>query len=312
MMRSIAKEIKIVTDDLKKKSVDVNKFFIFFRTYILTILTLILTLSLFPKFGHSIGYCVFLFFVTGFTQNALGVFMHEGSHYFFSDNKKKNDFFANILFCFAIMNTIDGYRTEHMMHHKYSGTENDPYINIYTINNRRELFKKFIFDFTLLSMIEKFIGRYLISNKITKNAKAIKNKSKYLNLFGIIITNILLILLFYYITNSIFGYFIFWILPLMIIPAVVNRIRTIAEHYNPIENEDANRTIIPTFIEYLLIAPYGYSYHYIHHNTANIPYYYMSTSHKKLIELNVKFNENEIGFGYLKTFFKLYKMMPNK
>jgi len=313
-MRSVSKEIRVVMEDLKKDPLQKIKFIIFLRSYILTIAPFVVTLSFFSTFSHSYVYYALLFLVAGFTQNALGVFMHEGSHYFFMDNKKWNDAFANVLFCFVLMNTVDGYRKEHMRHHKYSGEPLDPYLGIYDVKSKKDLFKKLFFDLTLLTMVEKFIQRYLKPAADTEptDVNSTDKKTDYLGLVGIALANALFFLLFYYITKSIFGYFIFWVLPLLIIPAVVNRIRTFVEHYSPAGQEEANRSVVPSFLEYLLIAPYGYSYHFIHHTTASIPYYFMRKSHLKLNELGVKFEDNEIGMGYMRTFFKLYKTLPAK
>jgi fatty acid desaturase len=161
-------------------------------------------------------------------------------------------------------------------------------------------------------MVEKFLTRYINPAEDTEPTDTADKKTDYLGLMGVAIANALLFLLFYFVTGSILTYFIFWILPLLIIPAVVNRIRTFVEHYSPAGQEEANRSVLPSFLEYLLIAPYGYSYHFIHHTTASIPYYFMRKSHQKLVELGVKFEENELGVGYLRTFFKLYKTLPAK
>jgi hypothetical protein len=59
--------------------------------------------------------------VAGFTQNALGILMHEASHYFLARDRQRNDRLANWLLCYPLMNTVAGYRAEHFLHQSMAG-----------------------------------------------------------------------------------------------------------------------------------------------------------------------------------------------
>ena len=111
----------------------------FVRSYVLTLLPLSAALAVVHMMPSVLPY-VIAAVIAGFTQNALGILLHEGSHYFFHSDKNKNDLLADFLVGLPIFNTVEGYRWPHVEHHRHSGKERDPYYELYGIyQNRRAL-----------------------------------------------------------------------------------------------------------------------------------------------------------------------------
>lgn len=58
--------------------------------------------------------------------HALGIIMHDGSHYLISQNKMFNDLVSNIFCSFPLMISTQAYRDTHHPHHRYTQTTKDP------------------------------------------------------------------------------------------------------------------------------------------------------------------------------------------
>src|SRR5205085_10592961 len=125
------------------------------------VLPLAAALILLASFPYHPAVWVLTALVSGFTQNALGVLMHEGSHFFFHRKKESSDLWCNLLVCLPILNTVQGYRMPHFEHHRCSGEPDDPYFELYNMYPTRwHLIKGFLFDLTGISAVSKFFGRY--------------------------------------------------------------------------------------------------------------------------------------------------------
>ena len=70
---------------------------------------------------------------------------------------------------------------------------------------------------------------------------------------------------------------------------------------------------MPTWVEWLLIAPYGYSYHFEHHALMNVPYYRLPAAHVALAERGHHFPSTELAAGgYLRTFMRLWRQLGKR
>lgn len=64
--------------------------------------------------------------IIGNRQHALAILGHDGAHFLVHQNRKTNDFLCDV-FCFwPLLITTEGYRKLHLLHHKTTGTADDP------------------------------------------------------------------------------------------------------------------------------------------------------------------------------------------
>jgi fatty acid desaturase len=99
-----------------------------------------------------------------------------------------------------------------------------------------------------------------------------------------------------------------WVLPLMTIPVAINRMRTFVEHYPGFEALPANRTTLADTLEYLCVAPYGYSHHFEHHFAPNVPYYRLAWAHEFIEARGIHLRSHQYNSaGYLRTFRRMMR-----
>ncbi len=281
---------------------DRDPFPVFLRAWALTVLPFVLMCLLLARWPHSVALWVLTALVTGFVQNALGLLMHEGSHYFFHRSKKASDIWCDVLVCLPIFNTVQGYRTPHFEHHRSSGETADPYFDLYAYPSVRHLIRQFMVDCAGISAIQRFFSRYGAGGA----GKAAKGNPAYAGPVFLVIQLGLWFLLFK-VTGQWYAWFLLWVAPLMTVTLVVNRFRTIVEHYPGFLGIKVNRSSITGWIEYLCVAPYGYGHHLEHHLMPQVPYYDLGFTHRFLAS-RVDYSDNEVAtYGYLSAFRRLVR-----
>ena len=274
----------------------------FLRAWVLTILpfsALCGAASVYPRVEVFIA----MGGVAALTQNALGVLMHEGSQHFFHANNKTNDLLADFLVCLWIFNTVEGYRRPHLEHHRSSGEPKDPYYPLYSdYRSRWDIACGLLFDLTGISAIRIFVTRY----GAEKPSQPMANQPRYA-LPGLLVVQAALFFGLWQVTGVVSAYLFVWLGPLMTVPIAINRLRTLAEHYDGGLGPPPNRTTPVGWLEYLLVAPYGYANHFEHHLAPAIPYYRLSWAHRFLRDQGVEFKDSELNEnGYCQSFWRLW------
>jgi fatty acid desaturase len=281
-----------------------QRFVTFLPRYVFTILPIGLALWLYAAFP-SMPMLALAAVVTGFAQNALGLLMHEGSHYFFHEDRRKNDLIADVLVCLPIFNTVMGYRVPHLDHHRYAGETRDPYGPLYSgYKSRAHLIAGLAADMLLISAVGKFWERYADRSSATRLADG----RGPLPLVG---AQAALFAVYTLATGHWYAYFVIWLLPLMTLAQLINRVRTIAEHTPDPGDRAVSRATVPGILEYLLIAPYGYAYHFEHHLAPTVPYYRLADAHRLLERHGVRFTRRDLTGGYLRTFWRVAKTIES-
>ena len=64
--------------------------------------------------------------VVGARMHALAILMHDATHFRFLHSKKWNDILTNIITMYPIFTSIEKYRANHLAHHSYLNTDDDP------------------------------------------------------------------------------------------------------------------------------------------------------------------------------------------
>lgn len=252
--------------------------------------------------GLAIGIAIWsshwLFYVAAFIiissrQHALGILMHDATHFRCLSNKTANNFFSDVFCAFPLGMSTSRYRYEHILHHRYLNTENDPYWREYqqdidwhwpkTKKQAIGVLLRDLFGLNTDQMMPVIFRWSPWINHFSKNDTppplSLSERLTFY-LFLVSIGTLLFIL-------DAWVYFLFlWILPLLTLTTVFVRFRTIGEHLAiPNKSElDASRHTDGAWLEHIFISPFNINYHIDHHLFASVPYYNLPKLHKVLLE----------------------------
>ena len=237
-------------------------------------LLIALAFSLFIVWSNPLTFIAGTILLGG-RQLGLGVILHDCSHNSFLSSLKLNNMVGHYL-CGAPMNiSVHDYRSYHMKHHRYAGTDKDPdiiFVDKYPVP-QDSLKRKLIRDIT---------GRTGVRDTLLKLKNFELAKS-----YPWLIFHALLITLLFSIGVPL-AYLMWWAAELTVYPLVV-RLRQIGEHGVATDRSDLDPrmntgTTLPSWWERLLIAPNHVYYHVEHHQYANIPPYNLHKLHTLLVE----------------------------
>jgi fatty acid desaturase len=241
----------------------------------------------------SIVLCVYWFnalsyllavIVIGSRMHALAVIMHDVAHFRFFKNRKLSDYITDVLVCWPMMINVDSYRKNHLGHHQHLNTEEDP-------DWMAKLGRK---EFRHPQSKSEFIGRlflYLIGyqgimdlrwmiGRVSQNKKSPRQKREIL-LFYIILFTLFTLLSWWKF------YLLFWVVPFFTSFLMFQYIRSFAEHFGELEYThllNSTRSVYPSWIESIMVAPYNISYHLEHHLYPGVPYYNLPKLRKLLLK----------------------------
>ena len=76
---------------------------------------------------HNLGVYLLAVIVIGGRMHGLGVLLHDFAHYRFIDKRKQlSDWICELAISWPLLTTVDGYRRNHLAHHRYTNSDNDP------------------------------------------------------------------------------------------------------------------------------------------------------------------------------------------
>lgn len=207
---------------------------------------------------------IFSVLLIGTRIHALGILMHEASHFNLFSNPKWNDRVAKLFITGPVFISLDSYRKTHQLHHQYSLTTKDPThtrkanIAIYDFPKKKSLY--FILD--LLKILCGY-GVYLALSDLLRNRSTAPTKGKSF-LGDLKICGIIVFIFILYKFNYLNTYLIFWVLPTLTVLPLLNYWRTISEHSSLYTPEPTRTVIYSSFLKWL-ITPYNINYHLEHH-----------------------------------------------
>lgn len=243
----------------------------------------------------------------GARQHALGVLMHDGSHYRLFKNRSLNDWLTDLFCSWPLLVEVDGFRRSHWPHHRKPNTSEDPvWMDRQTKHwefpkTRWQLAKLLGKDLLGLRTIDQLLRiRKLTAGKAAKLETA---RRPYYTVVRIAFYVVLATALTY------FGvwkeYLLFWIVPIFTWLQFVLRLRAIAEHYavENVHSLNITRTTIPSILDLLFIGPCNVGYHIEHHLYPSVPFYRLPELHAHLMkdrEYNLKAHVTNGYWGVLK------------
>lgn len=228
-------------------------------------------------------------------QHALGVIMHDGTHYRLLRNRAANDAISDLFCALPVGMLTSRYKHEHMLHHRYLNTDRDPYWVDFKNDDMWHWPK------SPMSAISVFVRDLLMINgprwgavmfrwspwinhfrsDPEKDGPPVLTPAERARVYGF---HLVVVALF---VVPPFGWklALLWLLPLLTVVPVMIRLRTICEHLVlPNRSElDASRHTDASWWERLTIAPKNINLHLDHHLFPSVPYYNLPELHETLL-----------------------------
>lgn len=253
-------------------------------------------------YWHPLLYIVCVMWI-GARQHAIGILLHEASHFRMLKNKKANDLVGELFLAFPLFVSVQRYRMSHLAHHRHMNTKFDPdWVSKETPDwvFPKSRWAMFVMLLKILLGANMFWMIRLIVNGGVSEAATNKKKSSRAFVIGRIT---------YYITLAgILTYFgwwmeflLFWIIPLMTWMQFIFRIRAIAEHFG-IESDDqlytGARTTYPYWLEKVFLVSHKAWYHLEHHAYPSVPFFNLDKLHIELNKIPTFREQAHITRGY--------------
>ncbi len=232
-------------------------------------------------------------FIVAARQHALGVIMHDFAHYRFIRNKKLSDWIADLAIAWPLKATYDGYRRNHLGHHRYLNTDDDPD----WAGKLGEI--EFTFPQELRFAVFNLLGYFVlistwrdlknIHKRISSNDQS-TTKYKILRVsFYIVVATI------FTLTETWTIYIAYYLVPYFTLFLMFNYIRSVADHFGETMDYShelgGSRTILANPFETFFLAPHNINYHCEHHSYPSVPYYNLPELHKVLMS-NPEYAQN--------------------
>ena len=244
--------------------------------------------------GHWPAY-VLAIVVIATRQHALGILMHDGTHYRCLTSRSLNDAVSDILCALPVGMLTSRYRYEHLQHHRGLNTDDDPYWVDFKLDDTWHWPKPpaaaaWVFARDLLGLNSQRWGRVQWRwspwvnhfKRTDPKGPPPTTKAERLRIYGFHLAVLGALVA----TGAWLNFALLWLLPLMTLTPAMVRLRTIAEHLLiPNTDElDASRHTVGTWLERWSIAPHNINIHLGHHLYPAVPYYRLPELHAELMK----------------------------
>ncbi|MBL8581008.1 MAG: fatty acid desaturase family protein [Rhizobiaceae bacterium] len=242
------------------------------------------TIWISARLSNPLVYVVALFIIGG-RMHALGILIHEFAHYRFVADKKVSEWVGDICLAWPLGTTVDGYRRNHLAHHRYTNTNQDPDW-VVKFGTQEFTFPQ-PWQYVLANLAGYFIGTSswrdirLITKRL-KGGPAVAKNYKIARLSFYVAVAVALTL-----TGTWLGFLLYWIIPYFSALLMLLYIRSVAEHFGGMDYEHeltSSRTIYPHRWEKIFLAPHNVNYHLDHHLYPSVPFYNLPKLHALLMD----------------------------
>lgn len=222
-------------------------------------------------------------------QHALLIVVHDAAHYRLAKDHSLNDLISNAFAAFPNFFCTHMYRINHLKHHRHLNSMQDPdwarkaNQSEWTFPQTRfQLMKTFgkilaIGWFKMLLVFAHFSGVLQKESYTTKPGRwlLIQKCAFYSVAAGLI-----------YYLNLGAAFFAYWLVPFLVVLPIIERIRSISEHFGLSYANDFNQTrdILCTPAEAFMFGPHNIRYHLSHHLYPSVPQYNLPQLHERLMQ----------------------------
>lgn len=250
-------------------------------------------------FANPVVYVLAVLVIAG-RMHALGVLIHEFAHYRFISDKTTSEWIGDIFLAWPLGTTVDGYRRNHLAHHRYTNTDQDP---DWVVKFGRQ---EFTFPQRWQYILANLVG-YLITVNSIRDIRLIlgrlnKDQDKVprpyrLKRLAFYIAVLALVTAF----GAWKGFLLYWIVPYFTIFLLFLYLRSVAEHFGSMDYDHelgASRTVYPHLWERAFLAPHQVNYHLDHHLYPSVPFYNLPRLHALLMRNEQYRRDAHITRGY--------------
>lgn len=243
-------------------------------------------------------------------QHALGIIMHDATHYRLFKSRTANDLVSDWLCAFPTGLSTQGYREEHMEHHRHTGSHDDPYFMMFQSDAKVWGWPKSHFQAarvlladvsgwnTLRSVRMQLpwtaLGQWLKHRRDSLGPRCLRD----LICYGVFWTTTATLL------TLVGGWKLFllcWFVPALTFYQLFVRLRWISEH--PFDQATGagyvTRHVAGTWLERMTIAPLNANYHLVHHLYPSVPFYRLPAVHERLLQCPAYREQAERYHDYL-------------
>jgi fatty acid desaturase len=256
----------------------------------------------------------FAIFLIGTRQHALGIMAHESVHFAVAAERRWNDLLGNLFAAYPISYSIQGYRTNHLRHHRWLETKKDP---------ERTALDLYPDEWTYPMRRLKFYTLLLRDALMIRGRHAVDLIGYVWEVPAQMWLHAAIVLLYQGVAAFIgwklghpWIYFLLWLLPLFSVALMCFRIRTAAEHSAIGKPEDrytrelpdtiaTTRTTIGGPIGKYLFAPHNMAYHIEHHLYPSVPVFRLRRLHEQLLTIPEFAAKARVAHGYPSLFREL-------
>ncbi len=253
--------------------------------------------------------------VLGGRHLALAILMHEASHRSLFASRRLNDIVGEWLCAAPTWQHLHAYRTHHLRHHSFTGTERDPDLGLVTPfpTTKSGLARKFLRDITGIAALKRIVGLLMmdfgyLEYTASTTTRRIDQTGRRLsdvvltgarNFGPVLLTNLTLFGVLYALGHG--WLYLLWVGSWCTTFSLFVRIRAIAEHActdqtdNPFRN---TRTTMAGWLARLTVAPHHVNYHLEHHLLMTVPHYRLRKMNRLLREKGL-LDECHTAPGYL-------------
>jgi fatty acid desaturase len=217
-------------------------------------------------------------------QHALLALMHEYAHHQLSRRRAGlNDAVGDLFTALPFFITIHGFRRNHLAHHRHVGTDQDPNW-VASLKKPKFHFPKTRAAFAI-EVLKHSLGRYTLGDlkgytvdagmstglppatRLRAAAFAITGAgmAAYFGIWDILL--------------------LYWIVPLATFLMAILYVRDVGEHFGmPAPGIERSRTVLPGWLERVLIAQNGVNFHAEHHLFPSVPFFRLHRLHQALMQ----------------------------
>jgi fatty acid desaturase len=224
--------------------------------------------------------------VIGNRYYAVFIIGHDGMHRRLFPNIKRNDFWTDLL-VFAPIGAITRLNNRnHLAHHLYLGTPQDPDRHKHACFNKADRLSLLGFLSGLTSVWKSAVAVF-VKRGGTDQPRYQARPDSYTPRDFVLLAGWFVALaggLTWFI--GWWAYPVLWLLPVYVFMYVGDNLRAFAEHSHPEGDERADHHRLTTFLsprlERMFVAPMNMNYHTVHHLWPSIPYYNLPIADREI------------------------------
>ncbi len=244
-------------------------------------------------------------------QHALGIIMHDATHFRLFANRTVNDLVSDFFCAFPTGLSTLGYREQHLEHHLSTNTPDDPYYRMFQNDpvwhwpkSRGEAARQLLADVTGFNTLRSLrmqhpwtaMGQWRLHRKDDQAARVRRDLLLSWAFWGTVIALV-----------TLFGgwklFLLCWFVPGLTFYQLFIRLRWISEHpYGEATSAGyETRHVQGTWLERVTIAPLNINYHIAHHLYPAVPFYRLPAVHERLLRCPAYLEQAERFHDYLGT-----------